>query len=105
MDPYVQINHGSVSFKTGADDDGGKTPKWGVVSLDFLTFEKFEFETEDPSDVLHCFVMDKGVTSDTIVTILNHFIYRLELQESGSQISSKMAAPLLGIPLSLRTNW
>ena len=29
--------------------------------------KKFEFETEDPTDVLHFFVMDQGVTSDTII--------------------------------------
>jgi len=32
MDPYVQINHGSKSVKSGAHESGGKTPEWGIVS-------------------------------------------------------------------------
>ena len=62
------------------------------------SIKKFEFESEDPVDVLHFFVMDQKVTGDKIVSsfffLTNSF--RSEHPELGSLTFVKMAVTRRG---------
>ena len=74
----------------------------GLCKICKPDFQKFEFETEDPTDVLHFFVMDQGVTSDTIIGAARIRFKDLCAEGGNTKWVRKTVTP--STPSSLRTN-
>ncbi len=58
MDPFVEIEHKGIKYKTSTHEDGGKTPKWNYNI-------EIPFEREDDKIQVSCY--DEDLVSNTLI--------------------------------------